>query len=125
MCRRTNRKKTRTFRVSDITVRNGVTAQPPGRHRTGRAISAPGHAAGLFPTVWQRRFWCTLGEPLNSLPAKQPDMVKPTVPSGEGPEREAEAPVSNRTLMSLLASGEDLASQGWRYYHKPAGGDTC
>ncbi|EGM9695704.1 9-O-acetyl-N-acetylneuraminic acid deacetylase, partial [Escherichia coli] len=35
-----------------------------------------------------------------------------------------EAPVSNRTLMSLLASGEDLASQGWRYYHKPASGDS-
>lgn len=26
--------------------------------------------------------------------------------------------------MSLLASGEDLASQGWRYYHKPASGDN-
>lgn len=58
------------------------------------------------------------------ITGKQPDMVKPTVPSGEGPEREAEAPASNRTLMSLLASGEDLASQGWRYYHKPAGGDS-
>ncbi|EKF0488734.1 DUF1737 domain-containing protein, partial [Escherichia coli] len=58
------------------------------------------------------------------ITGKQPDMVRPTVPSGEGPEREAEAPASNRTLMSLLASGEDLASQGWRYYHKPAGGDS-
>ncbi|ELZ9270033.1 DUF1737 domain-containing protein [Escherichia coli] len=58
------------------------------------------------------------------ITGKQPDMVKPTVPSGEGPEGEAEAPASNRTLMSLLASGEDLASQGWRYYHKPAGGDS-
>ncbi|EIY6982233.1 DUF1737 domain-containing protein [Escherichia coli] len=58
------------------------------------------------------------------ITGKQPDMVKPTVPSGEGPEREAEAPASKRTLMSLLASGEDLASQGWRYYHKPAGGDS-
>ncbi|ENN7136930.1 DUF1737 domain-containing protein [Escherichia coli] len=58
------------------------------------------------------------------ITGKQPDMVKPTVPSGEGPEREAEAPASNRTLMSLLASGEHLASQGWRYYHKPAGGDS-
>ncbi|ENB3156243.1 9-O-acetyl-N-acetylneuraminic acid deacetylase, partial [Escherichia coli] len=58
------------------------------------------------------------------ITGKQPDTVKPTGPSGEGPEREAEAPVSNRTLMSLLASGEDLASQGWRYYHKPASGDS-
>lgn len=58
------------------------------------------------------------------ITGKQPDMVKPTVPSGEGPEIEAEAPASKRTLMSLLASGEDLASQGWRYYHKPAGGDS-
>ncbi|EKY40897.1 hypothetical protein EC960109_2058B, partial [Escherichia coli 96.0109] len=47
--------------VSDITVRNGVTAQPPGRHRTGRAISVHGLAAGLFPTVWQRRF-CAMRE---------------------------------------------------------------
>lgn len=58
------------------------------------------------------------------ITGKQPDMVRPTVPSGEGPEIEAEAPASKRTLMSLLASGEDLASQGWRYYHKPAGGDS-
>ncbi|MCW3229580.1 DUF1737 domain-containing protein [Escherichia coli] len=64
------------------------------------------------------------GRTAEFITGKQPDMVKPTVPSGEGPEREAEAPVSNRTLMSLLASGEDLASQGWRYYHKPAGGDS-
>ncbi|EEW5791625.1 DUF1737 domain-containing protein, partial [Escherichia coli] len=65
-----------------------------------------------------------VGRTAEFITGKQPDMVKPTVPSGEGPEREAEAPVSNRTLMSLLASGEDLASQGWRYYHKPAGGDS-
>ncbi|MDB7129455.1 DUF1737 domain-containing protein, partial [Escherichia coli] len=58
------------------------------------------------------------------ITGKQPDTVKPTGPSGEGTEREPEAPVSNRTLMSLLASGEDLASQGWRYYHKPASGDN-
>lgn len=64
------------------------------------------------------------GRTAEFITGKQPDMVRPTVPSGEGPEREAEAPVSNRTLMSLLASGEDLASQGWRYYHKPAGGDS-
>ncbi|MEB5988662.1 DUF1737 domain-containing protein [Escherichia coli] len=64
------------------------------------------------------------GRTAEFITGKQPDMVKPTVPSGEGPEREAETPVSNRTLMSLLASGEDLASQGWRYYHKPAGGDS-
>ncbi|EKH4236700.1 DUF1737 domain-containing protein [Escherichia coli] len=64
------------------------------------------------------------GRTAEFITGKQPDMVKPTGPSGEGPEREAEAPVSNRTLMSLLASGEDLASQGWRYYHKPAGGDS-
>ncbi|WP_137547451.1 SASA family carbohydrate esterase, partial [Escherichia coli] len=64
------------------------------------------------------------GRSAEFITGKQPDMVRPTVPSGEGPEREAEAPVSNRTLMSLLASGEDLASQGWRYYHKPAGGDS-
>ncbi|EGD0492326.1 DUF1737 domain-containing protein [Escherichia coli] len=64
------------------------------------------------------------GRTAEFITGKQPDMVKPTVPSGEGPEREAEAPVSNRTLMNLLASGEDLASQGWRYYHKPAGGDS-
>ncbi|HHD7753089.1 TPA: DUF6645 domain-containing protein [Escherichia coli] len=64
------------------------------------------------------------GRTAEFITGKQPDMVKPTVPSGEGPEREAEAPVSNRTLMSLLASGEELASQGWRYYHKPAGGDS-
>ncbi|EFS9520240.1 DUF1737 domain-containing protein [Escherichia coli] len=64
------------------------------------------------------------GRTAEFITGKQPDMVKPTVPSGEGPEREAEAPVSNRTLMSLLASGEDLASQGWRYYHKPADGDS-
>ncbi|EFJ3607749.1 DUF1737 domain-containing protein [Escherichia coli] len=64
------------------------------------------------------------GRTAEFITGKQPDMVKPTVPSGEGPERETEAPVSNRTLMSLLASGEDLASQGWRYYHKPAGGDS-
>ncbi|EIH05494.1 hypothetical protein EC50588_1446, partial [Escherichia coli 5.0588] len=50
------------------------------------------------------------GRTAEFITGKQPDMVKPTVPSGEGPEREAEAPVSNRTLMSLLASGEDLAS---------------
>ncbi|HFO9295987.1 TPA: DUF6645 domain-containing protein [Escherichia coli] len=64
------------------------------------------------------------GRTAEFITGKQPDMVKPTVPSGEGTERETEAPVSNRTLMSLLASGEDLASQGWRYYHKPAGGDS-
>lgn len=64
------------------------------------------------------------GRSAEFITGKQPDMVRPTVPSGEGPEREAEAPASNRTLMSLLASGEDLASQGWRYYHKPAGGDS-
>ncbi|EJM7784556.1 DUF1737 domain-containing protein [Escherichia coli] len=64
------------------------------------------------------------GRTAEFITGKQPDMVKPTVPSGEGPERETEAPVSNRTLMSLLASGEDRASQGWRYYHKPAGGDS-
>ncbi|EHH4865667.1 DUF1737 domain-containing protein [Escherichia coli] len=64
------------------------------------------------------------GRTAEFITGKQPDMVRPTVPSGEGPEREAEAPVSKRTLMSLLASGEDLASQGWRYYHKPAGGDS-
>ncbi|EPA4274420.1 DUF6645 domain-containing protein [Escherichia coli] len=64
------------------------------------------------------------GRTAEFITGKQPDMVRPTVPSGEGTEREAEAPVSNRTLMSLLASGEDLASQGWRYYHKPAGGDS-
>ncbi|MCW7172917.1 DUF1737 domain-containing protein [Escherichia coli] len=64
------------------------------------------------------------GRTAEFITGKQPDMVKPTVPSGEGPEREAEAPASKRTLMSLLASGEDLASQGWRYYHKPAGGDS-
>lgn len=64
------------------------------------------------------------GRTAEFITGKQPDMVRPTVPSGEGPEREAEALVSNRTLMSLLASGEDLASQGWRYYHKPAGGDS-
>ncbi|EJF4671624.1 DUF1737 domain-containing protein [Escherichia coli] len=65
-----------------------------------------------------------VGRTAEFITGKQPDMVKPTVPSGEGPEREAEAPASKRTLMSLLASGEDLASQGWRYYHKPAGGDS-
>ncbi|EOK7916199.1 DUF6645 domain-containing protein [Escherichia coli] len=64
------------------------------------------------------------GRTAEFITGKQPDMVKPTVPSGEGPERETEAPASKRTLMSLLASGEDLASQGWRYYHKPAGGDS-
>ncbi|EOK8955660.1 DUF6645 domain-containing protein [Escherichia coli] len=64
------------------------------------------------------------GRTAEFITGKQPDMVRPTVPSGEGPEREAEAPASKRTLMSLLASGEDLASQGWRYYHKPAGGDS-
>ncbi|EFF6442363.1 DUF1737 domain-containing protein [Escherichia coli] len=64
------------------------------------------------------------GRTAEFITGKQPDMVRPTVPSGEGPEREAEAPASNRTLMSLLASGEDLASQGWRYYHKPASGDS-
>ncbi|EFI3882276.1 DUF1737 domain-containing protein [Escherichia coli] len=64
------------------------------------------------------------GRTAEFITGKQPDMVRPTVPSGEGPEREPEAPVSNRTLMSLLASGEDLASQGWRYYHKPASGDS-
>ncbi|EKC7296287.1 DUF1737 domain-containing protein [Escherichia coli] len=64
------------------------------------------------------------GRSAEFITGKQPDMVRPTVPSGEGPEREAEAPASKRTLMSLLASGEDLASQGWRYYHKPAGGDS-
>ena len=64
------------------------------------------------------------GRAAEFITGKQPDTVKPTGPSGEGPEREAEAPVSNRTLMSLLASGEDLASQGWRYYHKPASGDS-
>ncbi len=32
-----------------------------GRHRTGRAISVHGLAAGLFPTVWQRRF-CAMRE---------------------------------------------------------------
>nr|HEG7827723.1 DUF1737 domain-containing protein [Escherichia coli] len=64
------------------------------------------------------------GRTAEFITGKQPDMVRPTVPSGEGPEREAEAPASKRTLMSLLASGEDLASQGWRYYHKLAGGDS-
>ncbi|EHL1067346.1 DUF1737 domain-containing protein [Escherichia coli] len=64
------------------------------------------------------------GRTAEFITGKQPDMVRPTVPSGEGPEIEAEAPASKRTLMSLLASGEDLASQGWRYYHKPAGGDS-
>ncbi|EFG1093837.1 DUF1737 domain-containing protein, partial [Escherichia coli] len=64
------------------------------------------------------------GRAAEFITGKQPDTVKPTGPSGEGPEREAEAPVSNRTLMSLLASGEDLASQGWRYYHKPESGDS-
>ncbi|HGF1633450.1 TPA: DUF6645 domain-containing protein [Escherichia coli] len=64
------------------------------------------------------------GRTAEFITGKQPDMVRPTVPSGEGPEREAEAPASKRTLMSLLASGEDLASQDWRYYHKPAGGDS-
>ncbi|EET8419876.1 DUF1737 domain-containing protein [Escherichia coli] len=64
------------------------------------------------------------GRTAEFITGKQPDTVKPTGPSGEGPERETEAPVSNRTLMSLLASGEDLASQGWRYYHKPASGDS-
>ncbi|EOS1953756.1 DUF6645 domain-containing protein [Escherichia coli] len=64
------------------------------------------------------------GRTAEFITGKQPDMVRPTVPSGEGPEREAEAPASKRTLMSLLASGEDLASQGWCYYHKPAGGDS-
>ncbi|EPE7217113.1 DUF6645 domain-containing protein [Escherichia coli] len=64
------------------------------------------------------------GRTAEFITGKQPDMVRPTVPSGEGPEREAEAPASKRTLMSLLASGEDLASQGWRYYHKSAGGDS-
>ncbi|EFB3019258.1 DUF1737 domain-containing protein [Escherichia coli] len=64
------------------------------------------------------------GRTAEFITGKQPDTVKPTGPSGEGPEREPEAPVSNRTLMSLLASGEDLASQGWRYYHKPASGDS-
>ncbi|WP_000324435.1 DUF6645 domain-containing protein, partial [Escherichia coli] len=64
------------------------------------------------------------GRTAEFITGKQPDMVRPTVPSGEGPEREAEAPASKRTLMSLLASGEDLASQGWRCYHKPAGGDS-
>ncbi|EFD4217463.1 DUF1737 domain-containing protein, partial [Escherichia coli] len=64
------------------------------------------------------------GRAAEFITGKQPDTVKPTGPSGEGPEREPEAPVSNRTLMSLLASGEDLASQGWRYYHKPASGDS-
>ncbi|WP_322449330.1 DUF6645 domain-containing protein, partial [Escherichia coli] len=64
------------------------------------------------------------GRTAEFITGKQPDTVKPTGPSGEGPEREPEAPVSNRTLMSLLASGEDLASQGWRYYHKPASGDN-
>ncbi|GDI72997.1 hypothetical protein BvCmsKKP027_01154 [Escherichia coli] len=64
------------------------------------------------------------GRTAEFITGKQPDMVRPTVPSGEGPERKAEAPASKRTLMSLLASGEDLASQGWRYYHKPAGGDS-
>ncbi|EFL9730887.1 DUF1737 domain-containing protein [Escherichia coli] len=64
------------------------------------------------------------GRSAEFITGKQPDMVRPTVPSGEGPEIEAEAPASKRTLMSLLASGEDLASQGWRYYHKPAGGDS-
>ncbi|EJQ8520008.1 DUF1737 domain-containing protein [Escherichia coli] len=64
------------------------------------------------------------GRTAEFITGKQPDMVRPTVPSGEGPEREAEAPASKRTLMSLLASGEDLASQGWRYYHKPVGGDS-
>ncbi|HHK8812891.1 TPA: DUF6645 domain-containing protein [Escherichia coli] len=64
------------------------------------------------------------GRTAEFITGKQPDTVKPTGPSGEGPEREPEAPVSNRTLMSLLASGEDLASQGWRYYHKPESGDS-
>ncbi|MBZ8262066.1 DUF1737 domain-containing protein [Escherichia coli] len=64
------------------------------------------------------------GRAAEFITGKQPDTVKPTGPSGEGPEREPEAPVSNRTLMSLLESGEDLASQGWRYYHKPASGDS-
>ncbi|ENQ3733153.1 DUF1737 domain-containing protein [Escherichia coli] len=64
------------------------------------------------------------GRTAEFITGKQPDMVRPTVPSGEGPEREAEAPASKRTLMSLLASGEDLASQGWRYYHKPVGRDS-
>ncbi|EPN3798144.1 DUF6645 domain-containing protein [Escherichia coli] len=64
------------------------------------------------------------GRTAEFITGKQPDTVKPTGHSGEGPEREPEAPVSNRTLMSLLASGEDLASQGWRYYHKPASGDS-
>ncbi|ENZ0052652.1 DUF6645 domain-containing protein, partial [Escherichia coli] len=64
------------------------------------------------------------GRTAEFITGKQPDTVKPTGPSGEGTEREPEAPVSNRTLMSLLASGEDLASQGWRYYHKPASGDN-
>ncbi|ENP0053397.1 DUF1737 domain-containing protein, partial [Escherichia coli] len=64
------------------------------------------------------------GRTAEFITGKQPDTVKPTGPSGEGPEGEPEAPVSNRTLMSLLASGEDLASQGWRYYHKPASGDS-
>ncbi|EET7765931.1 DUF1737 domain-containing protein [Escherichia coli] len=67
------------------------------------------------------------GRTAEFITGKQPDTVKPTGPSGEGPvkvRREPEAPASNRTLMSLLASGEDLASQGWRYYHKPASGDS-
>ncbi len=64
------------------------------------------------------------GRTAEFITGKQPDTVKPTGPSGEGTEREPEGPVSNRTLMSLLASGEDLASQGWRYYHKPASGDN-
>ncbi|MDZ4885708.1 DUF1737 domain-containing protein [Escherichia coli] len=64
------------------------------------------------------------GRTAEFMTGKQPDTVKPGKPAGEGPEREPEAPVSNRTLMRLLASGEDLASQGWRYYHKPASGDN-
>ncbi|HDH7147391.1 TPA: DUF1737 domain-containing protein [Escherichia coli] len=64
------------------------------------------------------------GRTAEFITGKQPDTVKPGKPAGEGPEREPEAPVSNRTLMSLLASGEDLASQGWRYYHKPERGGS-
>nr|CAB39302.1 hypothetical protein [Escherichia phage 933W] len=109
MCRRTNRKKTRTFRVSDITVRNGVTAQPPGRHRTGRAISVHGLAAGL----WQRRFCAMRGRvafrpSLNAGASSTVSEVRPSSPSG------AEA-TGVTTLLSYLASESEgsLKVQGW------------
>ena len=45
-----NRKKTRTFGgYIGYYVRNGVTAQPPGRHRTaGEPFHAPGHRRGDY-----------------------------------------------------------------------------